>query len=187
MKDMEHNSTALLSLPHVGLRKLKGILAIFIGFWIWQGIRLFFPDLEIHPMFVYIYGFLEIRETSDKTKDFGMLRIKATLVAILIGLPMLFLRIKLTHLFTDAWYLPLLDLVLILGGTLLVLEIAQKIGCKNFTGIAVVVFIILLIYHADDERYLYATLRAFQTIIGVFIAWLINVVFFPYPNQKKKG
>ena len=72
MKDMEHNTIARLSLPHVGLRKLKGILAIFIGFWIWQGIRLFFPDLEIHPMFVYIYGFLEIRETSDRTKDFGI-------------------------------------------------------------------------------------------------------------------
>ena len=93
---------------------------------------------------------------------------------------------KITVLVSDVWYFSLLDLVLILGGTLLVLEIAQKIGCKNFTGVAVVVFIILLIYHTDDERYLYATLRAFQTMIGVFIAWLINVVFFPYPNQKKK-
>ena len=53
--------------------------------------------------------------------------------------------------------------------------------------LAAAIFIILLIYHADDNRYLYAVLRAFQTVIGVFVAWLVNVVLLPYPSRKKKS
>ena len=45
------------------------------------------------------------------------------------------------------------------------------------------VFIILMI--SDANRYVYATLRALQTILGVFIAWVINVRFFPYPGKPK--
>ena len=37
-------------LPHVGLRKVKSLIAIFAGFWIWQLVRLAFPDLEVHPI-----------------------------------------------------------------------------------------------------------------------------------------
>ena len=31
--------------------------------------------------------------------------------------------------------------------------------------------------------YIYAILRAFQTIAGVFVAWLFNVKLFPYPGK----
>ena len=34
-------------LPHVGMRKVKSILAIFVGFWIWQGMRLLIPGMEV--------------------------------------------------------------------------------------------------------------------------------------------
>ena len=80
---------------HVGMRKVKSLLSIFIGFVIWQLVRLIFPDLEVPPVFVYIYAVLEIRDTSDKTRTLGLQRIKATLVAMLVGLPMLFVRIGL--------------------------------------------------------------------------------------------
>ena len=43
------------------------------------------------------------------------------------------------------------------------------------------VFIILMI--SDGNRYVYATLRALQTILGVFVAWVINVRLFPYPGK----
>lgn len=61
--------------PHVGMRKVKSILAIFCGFCLWQLIRLFVPGLEVHPIFIYIYGMMEIRETSEKTKENGKMRI----------------------------------------------------------------------------------------------------------------
>ena len=40
----------------------------FCGFCLWQLIRLFVPGLEVHPIFIYIYGMMEIRETSEKKR-----------------------------------------------------------------------------------------------------------------------
>lgn len=171
---------------HIGMRKIKSLLAILIGFLIWQAVRLVFPDLEVHPIFIYIYGFIEIRDTSEKTKTLGIQRIKATVIAIGVGLPMLFLRVFVLSHFVSATVVMLLDLVLLFAGTLIALQFAEKADCGNMTGMAAVYFIILLISHADDSRYLYAVLRASQTVIGVFVAWLVNVILFPYPGKKMK-
>ncbi len=169
---------------HIGMRKMKSLLAILIGFVIWQIIRLFFPDLEIHPLFIYIYGFLEVRDTSEKTKTLGMQRIKATAVAIAVGLPMLPLRIFAHSALDNISVATVLDLVMILVGALVTLQLAERFRCGAMTGLAAVIYIILLLYHADDTRYLYAVLRASQTVIGVFVAWLVNVLLFPYPGKK---
>ena len=172
---------------HIGMRKIKSLLAILIGFFIWQGIRLFFPDLEVHPLFIYIYGFLEVRDSSEKTKTLGMQRIKATAVAIVIGLPLLPLRIWMHSGLDQEILLIVLDLMLILLGSLVALQLAEKLRCGAMTGLAAVIYIILLLYHADDTRYLYAVLRASQTVIGVFVAWLVNVLLFPYPGRNTKN
>ncbi len=170
---------------HIGMRKLKSLLAIVVGFLIWQMLRLFFPDLEAHPLFIYIYGFLEVRDTSEKTKTFGMQRIKATAVALTIGLPILPLRIWIHSGLDYGSVIALLDLVLILVGALAVLQLAERIRCGAMTGLAVAIYIILFLYHADDTRWLYSVLRALQTVIGVLVAWLVNVVLFPYPGKKE--
>ncbi len=171
---------------HIGMRKVKSLLAILIGFIIWQMIRLIFPDLEIHPIFIYMYALLEIRGTSEKTKTLGIQRIKATFVAIAVGMPMLVLRIWLHSQLVNSWAVTALDMVMILVGVLITLQLGQKIGCGDLTGLASVVFIILLVSHADDNRYLYAVLRAFQTVIGVFTAWLLNVILLPYPGRNNE-
>ena len=80
-----------IRLPHVGFRKVKSVLAIFVGFWFWQLMRLFFPALEVHPIFIYIYGMIEIRDTSEKTVDFGKKRIKSTFTALGVGIPCMIL------------------------------------------------------------------------------------------------
>lgn len=170
---------------HIGMRKVKSLLAIVIGFCIWQAIRLFFPDLEVHPLYIYIYSFLEVRDTSEKTKTLGMQRIRATFIGIALGLPMLFLRIWLHSVFENEVLLAMLDLLMVLVGVLAALQIAPHFRCGALTGIAAVVYIILLIYHADDGRYLYSLLRASQTLIGVFVAWLVNVRLFPYSGKKE--
>lgn len=94
---MEH----LLHAPHIGMRKIKSILAIFVGFCLWQILRIFIPGLEVHPIFIYIYG----------------------------------------------------------------------------------MYMILMISHFESSMYLYSIMRAFQTIIGVTIAWFINVKLLPYPPK----
>ncbi len=169
---------------HIGMRKVKSLLAIVIGFVIWQMIRLIFPDLEFHPMFIYLYGFLEIRDTSEKTKTFGMQRIKATVVAMVIALPMLLLRIFAHTELENDLVIGLVDLAMILVGVLAALLLGERVGCGAMTGLAAAIFVILLLYHADDSRYLYAVVRASQTVIGVFVAWLVNVLLFPYPGKN---
>lgn len=170
---------------HIGMRKVKSLIAIIVGFCIWQGIRLIFPDLEVHPLYIYIYSFLEVRDTSEKTKTLGMQRIRATFIGIALGLPMLFLRIWLHSVLENEVLLAMLDLLMVLVGVLAALQIAPHFRCGALTGIAAVVYIILLIYHADDGRYLYSLLRASQTLIGVFVAWLVNVRLFPYNGKKQ--
>ena len=71
---------------HIGMRKVKSLISLVISFIIWQLIRVLFPVLEVHPVFAYIYSVIEIRETPEKTKKFGKLRIKATFVGLVVGL-----------------------------------------------------------------------------------------------------
>ena len=77
--------------PHVGMRKVKEYSGYFCGFCLWQLIRLFVPGWRCIRFFIYIYGMMEIRETSEKTKENGKMRILATLTAVGVGLPIMFL------------------------------------------------------------------------------------------------
>lgn len=170
---------------HIGMRKVKSLLAICIGFVVWQMIRIPFPDLEVHPIFVYLYGMLEIRESSEKTKMMGTRRLKATLVGLLVGLPMLALFIYLQKFIQPQWLEIGVQLLLILVGTLLTLTLGNIVGCGSLTGVAAVVFIIMMVSHVDNERYFYAVLRASQTIIGISVAWLLNVKLLPYSGDDQ--
>ena len=183
---MKEIKKKLNHLPHIGMRKVKSILAIFIGFWIWQLIRLLVPALEVHPIYIYIYGLLEIREDSEKTIDFGKLRIKSTLVALAVGVPMLLLSDYLQTLTQVGWMQIGIELALVLVASLVVLCVAEMFDCKSFCGLAAAIVIILMISHSINEPLIYAILRAGQTLIGVSVAWLINVKLFPYPRKPKE-
>lgn len=184
---MENKESLFQYLPHIGFRKVKSLLAIFVGFWVWQLVRLFFPGLEVHPIFIYIYGLIEIRATSEKTVEMGALRIRATFTAMAVALPVIALLEFLQGMIPPQWGQIGVELALLLVGTLLTLIIAEKVGCNSLCGLAAAIFVILMISHADDERYIYSVLRAFQTIVGVFIAWLINVKLFPYSGGQKQA
>lgn len=167
--------------PHIGMRKVKSILAIFIGFWLWQLIRLLVPGLEVHPTFIYIYGLIEIRETSEKTKDMGRRRILATLCAIFVGLPLTFLYNLLKPLFTASWIQAGAELAILLAGTLVTLIVAELAKCGNLCGISAIVFVLLALKHFESSMYLYSLMRVFQTLLAIAVAWLLNVKLLPYP------
>lgn len=169
--------------PHVGMRKVKSILAIFVGFCLWQILRLFIPELEVHPLFIYIYGMIEIRETSDKTTDYGRMRIMATFTAIGVGLPFMALMDYLVSMLNENWMKIGLEITLLLVGALLVLCVAEFVKCRVYCGLAAAIYIILMVSHIDSSMYLYSVMRAIQTIIGVAIAWVINVKLLPYPPK----
>ena len=168
--------------PHIGMRKIKSILAIFVGFCLWQILRLFIPGLEVHPIFIYIYGMIEIRETSEKTKDYGKMRIMATFTAIAIGLPVMFLYDWVKPLLAQSLYV-WLEIGILISGALLVLMVAEAVKCRVYCGLAAAIYMILMISHFESSMYLYSIMRAFQTIIGVSIAWFINVKLLPYPPR----
>ena len=147
--------------PHIGMRKVKSILAIFVGFCLWQILRLFIPGLEVHPIFIYIYGMIEIRETSEKTKDYGKMRIMATFTAIAIGLPVMLLYDWVKPLLAQNLYVWLEIGILILGallvlivGALVVLCVAEWVKCRIYCGLAAAIYIILMISHFESSMYL---------------------------------
>ena len=167
--------------PHIGMRKVKSILAIFVGFCLWQLLRLFLPGLETHPIFIYIYGMIEIRETSEKTRDYGRMRIMATFTAIGLGLPIMLLTDWVRPLLPEGWMRTGMEITVLLTGALLVLIVAELVKCRVYCGLAAAIYMILMISHFESSMYLYSIMRAFQTIIGVIIAWVINVKLLPYP------
>ena len=181
--DPHKHGTPEYHLPHIGLRKIKSILAIFVGFLIWQLLRLVLPGLERHPIFIYIYGMIEIRETSDKTKDYGKMRLMATFVAIAVGVPMMLLADYLRPMLAADWLQTALDITILLIGALVVLVVAERVNCKVYVGLSAAIYIILLVSHFNSSGYLYSIMRAFQTLIGVGVAWVINVKLLPYPAK----
>lgn len=176
----------IASYTHIGMRKWKSVLAIFISFCLWQLIRLAFPDLEVHPIYMYVYSLVEIRDTSEKTISFAGMRIKANICAFLVGLPLLAIMDLLRIYVPAGWIFSLIEILFILLGTIITITVAQAIGCKTFCGIAAIIFIILTVSHFDDGRYIYCLLRASQTLLALFIAWVLNVKLFPYPAKEKQ-
>lgn len=182
---------------HIGRRKLKSIFAMFLGFCFWQLLRLVLPELERHPIFIYIYGMIEIRESSEKTTANGKKRIRATLIAIGVGLPFLLLTDLLKKapqiIWQNGWY----EIVILLLGTLAVLCVAEWANCRDYCGLSASIAVILIISHFESSVYLRSLMRAVQTVVGVSIAWLVNVRLFPYPvtegslsywlRQKREG
>ena len=170
---------------HIGMRKIKTLLTLVIGFLIWQIPRLFFPGLEVHPLFTYAYGILEIRDTSEHTKTFCVQRLKANAAAFSTALLLMPLRIFLHNHFVGT-PLVLLDLALILLAALVSLSIVERLRCGGMSGLSAVYCIIMLIFFNGDDPYMYALLRACQTVMGVAVAYLVNVVLLPYPSRKQK-
>lgn len=167
---------------HIGMRKIKSLAAVALSFVIWQIIRIFLPMLEVHPIFGYIYALIEMRETPEKTKNFGKLRIKATFVGLIIGLLFVTISIFATQYIESSWLSVLAEFGIILIAALCALCIAEAVGCKNFCGIAAIIAVICMVSHSGEDRYLYAIMRVLQTLIGVFSAMVVNISI----NKKEK-
>lgn len=82
---------------------------------------------------------------------------------------------------TETWMKTGMEIGVLILGALLVLCVAEWVKCRVYCGLAAAIYMILMISHFESSMYLYSIMRAFQTIIGVSIAWLINVKLLPYP------
>ncbi len=160
---------------HIGMRKVKSLISLVVAFVIWQIVRIFLPSLEVHPVFAYVYSVIEIRETLDKTKKFGLLRIKATFIGLIVGLVFITLSVFAVSAIDGEMWKLIAELILILLATLISLQSAEAAKCENFCGIAAIITIICMVSHSEEDIYLYAVMRVVQTLIGVFSAMIINM------------
>lgn len=174
-----------LALPGIGMRKLKSVLAVSISFVIWQVIRVWLPQLEVHPLFGYVYSIIEMRDSAEKTKKFSKRRIKATLLGLAMGLSALPLSVRFGTYAGSGTTQVLVDMAIILTGILITLWLAELLGCENLCGVAAVIFVICMVRdrNAAVNIYLYAVLRVCQTLLGIFSAWLVNTLLLPYPGK----
>ena len=167
---------------HIGMRKIKSILAVFLSFLGWQALRIFMPALETHPIFAYVYSIIEMRESAQKTKDFGKLRIIATVIGLIVGLAFVFCTVYATSYITSDMLKAFVELLLILLASLCSLVLAEISGCKDFCGAAAIITVVCMVSRTQDDIYLYAIMRVVQTMIGVLSAVMINLVI---PTKTK--
>lgn len=167
---------------HIGMRKIKSLIALVVSFVIWQIVKVFFPMLEMHPVFAYIYSVIELRETADRTRKFGKLRIKATFIGLVVGLLVITLSIFVSSKIGNEICRLLVEFLFVLAATLISLIVAENAKCENYCGIAAIISIICMVSINEDDVYLYAIMRVVQTLIGVFSAMFINVII---PKKEK--
>ena len=173
-------------LPKIGMRKIKSLLAVSISFLLWQVIRIWLPQLEVHPLFGYVYSIIEMRDSAEKTKKFSKRRIKATLLGLALGLSALPLSVRFGVYAGGGFSHLLIDMAIILTGILVTLWLAELLGCENLCGVAAVIFVICLVRDRSSSVniYLYAILRVCQTLLGIFSAWVVNAQLLPYPGKN---
>ncbi|MBE6680313.1 MAG: hypothetical protein E7598_07325 [Ruminococcaceae bacterium] len=160
---------------HIGMRKIKSILAVIVSFVIWQLLRCVLPTLEMHPTFAYVYSIIEMRESVQKTNDFGKLRIMATLIGLIIGLAFVTASFYLTPKMTSELLQATIELVFVLLAALFSLCVAEIFGCKDFCGAAAIITVICIVSRHQEDIYFYAIMRVVQTLIGVISAVIINL------------
>ncbi len=159
----------------IGMRKVKSILAVILSFAIWQMFRLAMPMLEMHPTFAYVYSILEMRESAQKTKDFGKLRILATVIGLIIGLVLASASCYFAPRVTSEALRAVIELFVVVVAALCSLCVAEMLGCKDFCGAAAIISVICIISYHQEDIYLYAIMRVVQTLIGVVSAMVINL------------
>ena len=172
-------------LPHIGMRKVKSALALLVSFLLWQGVRLLIPSLEVHPIFVYIYSLMEIRDSSKETADKGKPQIWATFLALGVGLALFVVSELIKAPLPLGWPRILVEVTMLMVGVVIMFLVAEAAHCKEFSGLTASIVIVMLI--PGEGKFVYALLRGGQTVAGIFIAWLINVKLLPYQPPASKG
>ncbi len=160
-----------------GLRKTKSIIALIICFLLWQPVRLIFPELEAFPKYAFFYAIIEMRNSLETEKRTSLSRIKANLVGFFVAFAAIALRSLMLKVDFIKEYEIVFELIIILIGVFLTLNVAEAVKCTTLCAIAAITFIICF-WHTEYNPYFYAALRFVQTLMGVGIALAVNTLLF---------
>ncbi len=163
-----------------GARKTKSIIALVICFGFWQIVRLLFSnlDLEVTPIYACFYAVIEMRTDLETEKRTSLSRIKANLVGFMVAFAAIAARDALLSINGADKFSILIEFGLITLGVFISLNIADAINCTTLCAIATITFIVCF-RHTEHNPYFYATLRFFQTLMGLGVAYMVNLYISP--------
>lgn len=162
-------------MPKIGKRILKSSLAVFCCFLI-----SFFRQSEGIVFYSCIAAVLCIQQDVTNSKKVGFNRIKGTLLGGLAGMLLLYIErsLMLDNLFIRYTIISIMITPIIYLSVLFKMTSASYISC--------VVFLSIVISHAADVNpLLFASNRMFDTLIGIFVALIINMTHFPHRHHKQ--
>ena len=161
-------------IPKIGMRLIKTAIAVFLCFLVD-----FFRDGGI-PFYSAIAAMLCMQPELDASFKIGKERIIATIIGGIMGMAMLAF---------ERYAIPI-EPVLVRYGVISIMVIFlmyltvlfKKPGCAYLT---CVVFMSIVISHvADANIYIFALNRILDTLIGIFIAILINAIHIPHRKEQ---
>lgn len=149
----------------LGMRTIKTALVVFISFVVSSLIN---DELS----FALIYASVICVETSVVSSvKIGYNRILGTVVGGFIGLIMS--------------YVPLYGGITMALGVVVTILVGNLLNIKKATGIAITLVVIILIGSRGDSPAVYALQRTLDTLIGILIATIVNLLIYP-PDQMKR-
>ncbi len=161
-------------IPKIGMRLIKTAIAVFLCFLVD-----FFRDGGT-PFYSAIAAMLCMQPELDASFKIGKERIIATIIGGIMGMAMLAF---------ERYAIPI-EPVLVRYGVISIMVIFlmyltvlfKKPGCAYLT---CVVFMSIVISHvADANIYIFALNRILDTLIGIFIAILINAIHIPHRKEQ---
>ncbi len=163
----------LPQLPKIGLRTLKTALAVFLCL-------LLIPN---EPFFACMTAVICLQQTLPHSVQVGVNRALGTIFGGLIGLFFLaicrFINFHYSFAFGKR---PLIDLMVALG-IIMVIYIFNLLKRPTAIPIACIVFLAITTVNAYKAPFYYALNRTFETLLGIFIALLVNKFIVP-PQEE---
>lgn len=153
-----------------GLRNLKTALAVLIVLILAK--LLDYPA----PMYASIAAITTMQDSIAHSISYGKMRIMATMIGGLISIIILY---AIRHIPVESNAVLLIPI-----GIILTILLCNIIHFKEASGLATVVFVIIMMQYTGDP-YTYALIRTAETIIGIIIAFVINrCVVSPEPSES---
>lgn len=158
-------------MPTIGYRNIKTGIAVFLSIIIYLLMN------RTDYFYVCIATILCMGNTIEGSITAGKHRIIGTLIGglfsvIVIGI-VNFTSIKYTN--------P----VLMGLGTSMVIYLCNIFKAQEACGLGCVVFLSVMMNYTDGNAFIYILLRTADTLIGVFIAFLINTTVKPYESEPE--
>ncbi|MBO1265761.1 aromatic acid exporter family protein [Proteiniclasticum sp. SCR006] len=148
----------------IGMRTIKTALVVIISYIVSSLIN---EELS----FALIYAAVICVETSVVSSvKIGYNRVLGTVIGGVIGLIMN--------------YVPLYGGITMAIGIIITIMFTNLLNIKKATGIAITLVVIIIIGSSDTSPAIYAMQRTLDTIIGIVIATLVNMMIYP-PDQMR--